>query len=181
MPLLNRATGEEFRGHFQSLAGLRADDRVLDIGCGIGRMARILVPVLRPPGSYDGFDVVREGIDWCRGHYVATPAPFGFHHADLHNALYNPQGREAPETYRFPFADASFDLAVRARGTAVRLRGALAARAPGCPRARSQVVPVSGSSPASVGPGTPGRARLSRSAPSSSASSGRSRHHAASA
>ncbi len=107
-----RATGEELRGYFESLAGLRPDDRVLDIGCGIGRMARILVPVLRPPGSYDGFDVVLEGIEWCRGHYAGTPAPFGFHHADLSNALYNPQGRKAPESYRFPFADASFDLAV---------------------------------------------------------------------
>ncbi len=107
-----QATGEEFRGHFQALAGLRPDDRVLDIGCGIGRMARILVPVLRPPGSYDGFDIVREGIDWCREHYVATPARFGFHHADLSNALYNPEGLAAPETYRFPFPDASFDLAV---------------------------------------------------------------------
>jgi SAM-dependent methyltransferase len=107
-----RATGAEFRGHFESMAGLRADDRVLDIGCGIGRMARILVPVLRPPGSYDGFDIVLEGIDWCRGHYQGTPAPFAFHHADLRNALYNPNGRHTPETYRFPFADASFDLAV---------------------------------------------------------------------
>jgi len=107
-----RTTGEEFRRHFESLAGLRPEDRVLDIGCGIGRMARILVPVLRPPGSYDGFDIVLEGIQWCRERYAGTPAPFGFHHADLRNAVYNPQGREAPESYRFPFADASFDLAV---------------------------------------------------------------------
>jgi hypothetical protein len=37
-----RATGEEFRGHFRDLADLQAEDRVLDIGCGIGRMARAL-------------------------------------------------------------------------------------------------------------------------------------------
>ena len=89
-----RATGEEFRGYFQGLAGLQPRDRVLDIGCGIGRMARVLVPILRPPGSYDGFDIVAEGIDWCRAHYTGTPAPFRFHHADVKNALYNPGGAE---------------------------------------------------------------------------------------
>lgn len=107
-----RTTGDEYRGYFQDLAGLAPADRVLDIGCGIGRMARVMVDVLRPPGSYDGFDVVAEGIDWCRTHYAGTPAPFGFHHADLRNALYNPQGARRPETYRFPFHDARFDLAV---------------------------------------------------------------------
>src|SRR5437016_675518 len=56
-----RGTGEEFLELFRTLADLRADDRVLDIGCGIGRMARVLVPVLAPPGSYDGFDIAAPG------------------------------------------------------------------------------------------------------------------------
>lgn len=105
-----RATGEEFLGHFRELGGLRPSDRVLEIGCGIGRMARVLVPVLRPPGSYDGFDIVASGIAWCRGHYVDTPAPFRFQHADLHNAAYNPGGAQAAHEYRFPYADRSFDF-----------------------------------------------------------------------
>jgi SAM-dependent methyltransferase len=107
-----RATGEEFLGLFSELAGLGAEDRVLDIGCGIGRMARVLVPVLRPPGSYDGFDVAAAGIEWCRGRYRGTPAPFRFEHADLHNSIYNPDGRGDPRDYRFPYSDGQFDLAV---------------------------------------------------------------------
>ena len=43
-----RATGEEFLGHFRELGGLRAEDRVLEIGCGIGRMARVLAPRAAP-------------------------------------------------------------------------------------------------------------------------------------
>jgi SAM-dependent methyltransferase len=105
-----RATGEEFLGHFRQIAGLRPSDHVLEIGCGIGRMARVLVPVLRPPGSYDGFDVVRSGIDWCADRYRHTPAPFCFHHADLRNSAYNPNGTSAPDEYRFPFPDETFDL-----------------------------------------------------------------------
>lgn len=107
-----RATGEEFLGLFRSLAELKASDRVLDVGCGIGRMARVLVPVLRPPGSYDGFDVVQEGIAWCREHYRDTPAPFRFQHADLGNATYNPSGALTAAQYSFPYDDASFDLVI---------------------------------------------------------------------
>jgi SAM-dependent methyltransferase len=107
-----RATGEEFLGLFRSLVDLRPDDRVLDIGCGIGRMARPLVPELRPPGSYDGFDIAEPGIRWCRAHYRNTPAPFRFEHADVYNSVYNPAGRDTPETYTFPYGDDSFDLAI---------------------------------------------------------------------
>jgi len=41
-------------------------------------MARVLARELRPPnGSYDGFDIVREGISWCQTHYEGrTPVPF---------------------------------------------------------------------------------------------------------
>jgi SAM-dependent methyltransferase len=104
------STGDEFLGHFERLAGLSAHDRVLDIGCGIGRMARVLVGVLQPPGSYDGFDVVPHGIAWCRAHYRDTRAPFRFELADVRNAEYNPDGRVAPEDYRFPYPDRCFYL-----------------------------------------------------------------------
>jgi SAM-dependent methyltransferase len=107
-----RATGDEFLGHFGELGGLRAEDRVLEIGCGIGRMARVLAGVLRPPGSYDGFDVVASGIGWCQEHYRNTPAPFRFRHADLRNSAYNPGGALDPDTYRFAHDDGAFDLVI---------------------------------------------------------------------
>ena len=107
-----RATGEEFLGLFRTTVDLGPHDRVLDIGCGIGRMARVLVPVLRPPGSYDGFDIAEPGIRWCQAHYGDTPAQFRFKHADVHNSVYNPAGRDTPETYTFPYGDGSFDLAI---------------------------------------------------------------------
>src|SRR3954466_597973 len=59
-------TGDEFLGHFIALGGLQPSDAVLDVGCGIGRMARPLAGYLSSEGSYDGFDVNRDGIGWCR-------------------------------------------------------------------------------------------------------------------
>ncbi len=107
-----RATGEEFLGYFHELGGLRPEDRVLEIGCGIGRMARALAGVLVPPGSYDGFDVVASGIAFCQDRYRDTAAPFHFRHADLRNSAYNPGGALDADTYRFPHEDGAFDLVI---------------------------------------------------------------------
>jgi SAM-dependent methyltransferase len=105
-------TGEEFDRVMSEVGVLGASDRVLDIGCGAGRIARVLARRLEPPGSYDGFDVIPEAIAWCQRHYRGTPVPFRFRHADVHNAMYNPAGTGRAPEYRFPVADSSCDLAV---------------------------------------------------------------------
>ncbi|HEX3974973.1 MAG TPA: methyltransferase domain-containing protein [Solirubrobacteraceae bacterium] len=106
------AIGQEFLEHFVHIAALQPDDRVLDIGCGIGRMARVLVPVLRPPGSYTGFDINPAAIDWCSHRYRNTPATFSFHSVDVRNGFYNPDGHFAPSEFAFPYATGAFDLAI---------------------------------------------------------------------
>lgn len=127
MVLTSGGTGAEFLGHFRSLAGLTSDDRVLDIGCGIGRIARVMVPVLEPPtGSYDGFDVSRHGITWCASHYTNPLVPFRFEHVDLYHPEYNPGGGGNAEQFRFPYPDASFDLAIATSVFTHLLDGAVA-------------------------------------------------------
>jgi SAM-dependent methyltransferase len=103
------ATGDEFLAHFVELGGLQPGERVLDVGCGIGRMARPLAGYLSYDGSYDGFDVNREGIAWCRKRYRRNPN-FRFQVADIFNARYNPRGEYRADEYRFPYDDASFDF-----------------------------------------------------------------------
>jgi SAM-dependent methyltransferase len=105
------ATGDEFLAHFRDLAALRRDERVLDVGCGIGRMARPLAGYLSAEGSYDGFDVNREGIAWCRDRYAGHPN-FRFTAVDLHNRRYNPQGAQPAAEFAFPYEDAAFDLVI---------------------------------------------------------------------
>jgi SAM-dependent methyltransferase len=100
----------EFCGHFIQLAGLRPTEAVLEIGCGVGRMAYSLAHYLTPPARYDGFDVVERLIRWC--HQVITPRfpNFVFHHADLYNKMYNPAGKMAPEDFLFPYESEKFDF-----------------------------------------------------------------------
>ena len=102
--------GEEFFGYLVGLGGLRPHDRVLDVGCGIGRLAIPLTRYLKAPGSYDGLDIVPLGIDWCREQITPRHPRFRFHLADVFNRSYNPRGRLDASTYAFPFLPASFDF-----------------------------------------------------------------------
>jgi SAM-dependent methyltransferase len=104
------AIGEEFLGYFKSLGGLQPHERVLDVGCGIGRMAIPLTRYLDPRGSYEGFDIVGEGISWCQKRITPRFSRFRFLHADVYNGLYNPKGRFRAKDYAFPYDDASFDF-----------------------------------------------------------------------
>jgi SAM-dependent methyltransferase len=108
------ATGDEFLGHFRTLGGLQPSDRVLDIGCGIGRMARPLTGFLGVGGGgvYDGFDVNPDGIAWCAQHYESDHPNFTFVVADLFNSRYNPAGTQSAAQFTFPYADGRFDFAL---------------------------------------------------------------------
>lgn len=106
-------TGDEFLAHFRELAGLAPDERVLDVGCGIGRMARPLAGYLDPAaGRYEGFDVDRAGIGWCRRRYGGRHPNFRFEVADVFNRRYRPGGARRAAEYRFPYEDAAFDLVI---------------------------------------------------------------------
>ena len=108
-----RLTGDEFLTYLRELAQIKSSDRVLDVGCGIGRIARVLPAVLQPPGgSYDGFDVSDAGIEWCSERYRDTSVPFRFRHVDVHHPHYNTSGSGDPTVFRFPYDDQSFDLVI---------------------------------------------------------------------
>lgn len=103
------AIGDEFFAYFCKLCALRPDERVLDIGCGTGRMALPLTAYLRD-GTYDGLDIVAESVGWCERVYTPRHPNFRFHFADMRNDLYNPRGKYRARDYRFPFEAASFDF-----------------------------------------------------------------------
>ena len=103
-------TGREFLAHFTELGGLRPGDDVLDVGCGIGRMAIPLTGYLQS-GSYAGFDVGREMVRWCARNISSRHPEFTFTWAPIHNAKYNPFGDVSAAEFRFPYPDSSFDFA----------------------------------------------------------------------
>ncbi len=102
-------TGREYLNYFTQLGGLQPESRVLDIGCGIGRMAIPLIDYLQG-GSYSGFDVNREMIAWCRRRISSRRADFGFTWAPVYNRKYNPFGNVAGTEFRFPYPSSAFDF-----------------------------------------------------------------------
>ncbi|WP_158881478.1 class I SAM-dependent methyltransferase [Amycolatopsis anabasis] len=103
-------TGRDQVGFLTEFCGLTPNHHVLDIGCGVGRLALPLTRVLGPLGGYQGFDVLPYLVDWCERNIAARHPHFHFTHADVRTSIGHDPGVDAAD-YVFPYADASFDLA----------------------------------------------------------------------
>lgn len=107
-----RAIGLEYLGHYVRIGGLKPTDRVLDIGCGIGRMAVPLTQYLDPNTAfYEGIDPVNEGIQWCVQNIASAYSNFRFCRVDIAHELYNPGGAISGDKVVLPFPNAHFDFA----------------------------------------------------------------------
>src|SRR5262249_39642515 len=102
--------GEEWSVLLRLLAGLGSDSAVLEIGCGLGRIAFPLRYVLGPRGSYDGFEIVRQKVEFLESRFMPAHPNFRFRWADVRNTHYNPGGAAEAESFEFPYADDSFDV-----------------------------------------------------------------------
>jgi SAM-dependent methyltransferase len=100
----------QFLSCFTGLCNLQPHHRVLDVGCGIGKQAVPLTQYLSPKGSYEGFDIVKDGIQWCEQQITGRYPNFKFRHVDVFNKHYNPDGGVLPSEWRFPYSDAEFDF-----------------------------------------------------------------------
>lgn len=102
--------GKEFFEFFIQIGKLKPHEKVLDVGCGVGRMAVPLINYLNVHGSYYGFDLFKAGITWCQNNISVIHNNFHFEHVDIYNQLYNPRGKESASQYQFPYKDESFDF-----------------------------------------------------------------------
>ncbi len=104
-----RESGERHLKYLKDYANLSPSDKVLDIGCGYGRMAVPMLPYLDNSGSYDGMDVTADVIKWCDR--IAKRRPnFNFKFADIYNSSYNPHGARHAKDYALPYPDGQFDV-----------------------------------------------------------------------
>lgn len=94
---------------FKTLGELRHTDHVLEVGCGIGRIAIPLTHLLSK-GSYQGFDIVRHGIEWCQKTITPKFSNFHFQWVDIYNKTYNPAGQCLATDFQFPYSDEVFDF-----------------------------------------------------------------------
>ena len=94
---------------YNRFCGISAEMTVLDVGCGIGRVAFQLLDVLSAGGKYIGIDVTRDSVLWCQENITARHPNFQFHHFDAVNELYNPHGKYTSLEFTLPMPDQSVD------------------------------------------------------------------------
>ncbi|MBL7814875.1 MAG: class I SAM-dependent methyltransferase [Saprospiraceae bacterium] len=105
--------GHWWQQFFVEQAGLQPRHRVLDVGSGIGRIARGLTFFLKNTegGTYDGFDAIKLGVDWCTQNISSKYPHFRFQYVPLENDLYRNDGQNAAN-FTFPYPDDSFDFVI---------------------------------------------------------------------
>jgi len=105
-----KKVGDEFVKYFINLGHLNKTDTVLDIGCGIGRMAIPLTKHLNNKGELYGFDIDKRGIKWCHKNLTKKYPNFHFEYVDLYNKYYNKKGKIKAENFKFPYENNKFDF-----------------------------------------------------------------------
>lgn len=105
-----RKISDKFLQEFISLGKLRPEHKVLDIGCGVGRMAMPLTRYLTAQGSYAGTDNVKTSVEYANEHISARYPNFRFYHTDIYSELYNPKGKYQASDFQFDFKNESFDF-----------------------------------------------------------------------
>lgn len=95
--------GQQFKDILISHANYTPRSRILDIGCGTGRLAKQL-----RSSNYIGLDNNRHFVKYCTDTYSATK----FIHHDIEHDEYNPDGAIRVSESKLPFRDKTFDLVV---------------------------------------------------------------------
>lgn len=86
-------------------AGLTAESRLLDWGCGAGRLAVGVKRVLGHVADYHGVDVQPDLVAWAQDHLADEHTRFTL--VDQHNERYNPGGTPS---FDIPAEDESVDV-----------------------------------------------------------------------
>ena len=102
--------GDRLADMLVAYADLTPSSSVLDIGSGIGRVARSLTRVLGPAGVYRGFDVDPAAVAWCQRAYGLF-TNFAFAYAPLPYVNVKDPAQRRAEDFVFPYPDATFDVA----------------------------------------------------------------------
>lgn len=102
-------SGKHYFYQFLNHNLITQNSRVLDVGCGVGRLAIPLTEYFST-GSYEGFDVDDKAILWCKENITPHHPNFNFNVAEIHNDFYNSSYNTAACKYKFPYNDNEFDF-----------------------------------------------------------------------
>jgi len=94
----------------ENVTGLNADARVLDIGCGSGRLLLGLLQQYGQVREFVGMDVHRPMIEWSQENLAPLSPAIKFLWHDVQNERYNPKGKDLLKARKWPLESDHFDL-----------------------------------------------------------------------
>src|SRR4051794_36700647 len=71
--------------------GMRPSSDILDVGCGIGRLAYECAPYLDDDATYTGLDIEPTVIDWLNANYAPRLPGFRFDLLEVFSGKYRPE------------------------------------------------------------------------------------------
>jgi SAM-dependent methyltransferase len=89
---------------------LNINSRILDVGCGVGRLPIGILNRLGDIKKYEGIDVSARAIDWCQRFINRWHPTFQFNHINIENPRYNPHGKKVDYKFSLPFQNREFDI-----------------------------------------------------------------------
>jgi SAM-dependent methyltransferase len=88
---------------------LTSQSRIVDVGCGLGRLALGLIRGGHQV-EYLGLDSQDRYIWWCKKYIQRRHPNFQFKHINVENERYNPNGEKIAENFRLPISDGHADV-----------------------------------------------------------------------
>jgi SAM-dependent methyltransferase len=104
------ASSFDYFRHLLYYTSITPSSRVMDFGCGLGRMAIPFSAFLEGRGAYVGLDTDGTVIERDKAMFAGRPR-IAFRHVDIFNKHYNPAGKPAAEVLAAERFEAPFDLA----------------------------------------------------------------------
>lgn len=89
---------------------LTGKSRILDVGCGAGRLPIGISHHFGEVEKYRGVDIVYKSIRWCQNYITKEHPNFQFLRLNVENLRYNPAGKKINSSFRFPFENQEFDI-----------------------------------------------------------------------
>ncbi len=102
--------GDDMVDRIGTVVDLAACRRVVDIGCGYGRIGAAFLRSSTFRGRYDGFDMLRPHMEWCNQHLGSRR--FRYHYLNIHSERYSPTGTLQQRDVRFDVPAGTADLVV---------------------------------------------------------------------
>ena len=112
LPEQDAYLGKKWTQTFLEVGGLQKSHKILDVGCGSGRMASAIGEHFSFKNSYVGFDIIKKYTDFCHSQISKTHSNYKFFHFDIFNKRYNPKGTITSQEFDFPVAPGSIDFCI---------------------------------------------------------------------